>query len=86
METKGKVDMELKDLEATLKNIEEARPFHEITVVCFFGFGGMGLTCMRWWESANLFYRRKFLLLLRKFLRRRTNSFLRDAGWYPGTR
>lgn len=33
-ETKGRVDMELKDLEKTLKNIEEARPFDELTVVC----------------------------------------------------
>lgn len=32
-ETKGKVDMELKDLEKTLKNIEEARPFEDLTVV-----------------------------------------------------
>jgi len=30
--TKGRVDMELKDLEKTLKNIEEARPFDELTV------------------------------------------------------
>lgn len=33
-DTKGKVDMELKDLEKTLKNIEEARPFEDLTVVC----------------------------------------------------
>ncbi|KAI9641955.1 ATP synthase d subunit [Ciborinia camelliae] len=33
-ETKGRVDLELKDLEATLKNIEEARPFEDLTVVC----------------------------------------------------
>lgn len=33
-ETKGKVDLEMKDLEKTLKNIEEARPFDELTVVC----------------------------------------------------
>lgn len=32
-ETKGRVDMELKDLEKTLKNIEEARPFEDLTVV-----------------------------------------------------
>ena len=32
-ETKGKVDVELKDLEKTLKNIEEARPFDQLTVV-----------------------------------------------------
>jgi len=31
-ETKNKVDLELKDLEATLKNIETARPFDELTV------------------------------------------------------
>ena len=32
-ETKGKVDMELKELEKTLKNIEDARPFEDLTVV-----------------------------------------------------
>lgn len=32
-ETKGKVDAELTDLEVTLKNIEEARPFEDLTVV-----------------------------------------------------
>ncbi|GAB7342019.1 hypothetical protein MBLNU457_g0308t1 [Dothideomycetes sp. NU457] len=31
-ETKGKVDEELKDLEKTLKNIETARPFEDLTV------------------------------------------------------
>lgn len=34
--TKQAVDLELKDLAATLKNIEEARPFEDLTVVCFF--------------------------------------------------
>ena len=33
-ETKGVVDKELQDLENTLKNIEEARPFEDLTVVC----------------------------------------------------
>ena len=33
--TKEKVDLELKDLDKTLKNIEEARPFEDLTVVCF---------------------------------------------------
>lgn len=32
-ETKGKVDAELKSLDATLKNIEGARPFEDLTVV-----------------------------------------------------
>ncbi|KAF2209708.1 hypothetical protein CERZMDRAFT_113722 [Cercospora zeae-maydis SCOH1-5] len=31
-ETKGKVDAELQDLEKTLKNIESARPFEDLTV------------------------------------------------------
>lgn len=33
-ETKSVVDRELKDLEKTLSNIEEARPFDQLTVVC----------------------------------------------------
>ena len=33
-ETKGAVDKELVDLEKTLKNIEDARPFEDLTVVC----------------------------------------------------
>jgi F-type H+-transporting ATPase subunit d len=33
-ETKDRVDMELEDLDKTLKNIEEARPFEDLTVVC----------------------------------------------------
>ena len=33
-ETKSVVDKELRDLEKTLKNIEEARPFEDLTVVC----------------------------------------------------
>jgi len=32
-ETKGVVDRELKELDKTLKNIEEARPFEQLTVV-----------------------------------------------------
>lgn len=37
-ETTEKIDAELKDLQATLANIEEARPFEELTVshVCLF--------------------------------------------------
>jgi hypothetical protein len=31
--TKGRVDEEVRDLEATLRNIEEARPFEDLTVV-----------------------------------------------------
>lgn len=35
-ETKGKVDKELDSLKKTLENIETARPFEDLTVVCFF--------------------------------------------------
>lgn len=34
-ETKVGVDRELLDLNMTLDNIESARPFEELTVVCF---------------------------------------------------
>ena len=33
-QTKGLVDAELQDLESSLKNIEDARPFEDLTVVC----------------------------------------------------
>ena len=33
-ETKGMVDREVGELEKTLRNIEEARPFEDLTVVC----------------------------------------------------
>ena len=50
-ETKGKVDAELKDLEKTLKNIETARPFEDLTVVsrCCCGLTGMAFLalCLR---------------------------------------
>ncbi|GMF70115.1 unnamed protein product [Aspergillus oryzae] len=39
-ETKGKVEAELRSLEKTLENIETARPFDELTVVCF-GIDGL---------------------------------------------
>lgn len=35
-ETKEKVDVQVKELEACLKNIREVRGFDELTVVCFF--------------------------------------------------
>ena len=38
---KDKIDLEVKDLEKTLENIESARPFEELTVVC-------GLL-LHWW-------------------------------------
>jgi hypothetical protein len=40
-ETKTVVDQELKDLDKTLKNIEEARPFEDLTVVSSGGITSM---------------------------------------------
>jgi F-type H+-transporting ATPase subunit d len=34
-QTKGKVESELRSLQKTLENIETARPFEDLTVVCF---------------------------------------------------
>lgn len=51
--TKTKVDLELKDLEKTLKNIETARPFDELTVVCSGRLGGrgqQGSCCVKFWD------------------------------------
>lgn len=77
-ETKGKVELELKDLEKTLKNIETARPYEDLTVVC-----------IRWWGWHWIrlkLCRTKLLLRNHKSTRRLLNSFLRDAGWYQATR
>ena len=41
-ETAQKIDVELKDLQATLANIEEARPFEDLTV----GFTRCQRTCI----------------------------------------
>jgi hypothetical protein len=84
-ETKGKVDLELKDLEKTLKNIEEARPFDELTVVCIACLMGMGFVTG---HGADIYFlcRTKSLLLVLISMRRPLNSFPRDAGPYQATR
>jgi hypothetical protein len=82
-ETKGRVDLELKDLEKTLKNIEEARPFEDLTVVCiakmiqFANESGIDIPCAS---------RMKLLLPVQISMRRHPNSFQRDAGLYQATR
>lgn len=43
-ETKGAVDAELRELDKTLKNIEEARPFEDLTVVSICSDWGWGWT------------------------------------------
>jgi F-type H+-transporting ATPase subunit d len=82
-ETKGRVDLELKDLEKTLENIETARPFEDLTVVC---------TARMWrargWDEANELcaFRTKLLLLSRKSTRRHLSLFPRGDGLCQVTR
>ncbi len=81
-ETKGRVDLELKDLEKTLTNIETARPFDELTVVCIVMIG-----LLRRKRADRLCaFRTKLLLPAQISMRRHLNSFPRDAGLYQGTR
>ncbi|KAG0637521.1 hypothetical protein HOY80DRAFT_889561, partial [Tuber brumale] len=49
--TKGRVDNELRELEKTLRNIQEARPFEDLTVVCIFLRLGGGLE--REWQCGD---------------------------------
>lgn len=80
-ETKGRVELELKDLEATLKNIETARPFEDLTVVST----AVGQDAS---YRANLVctFRTKLPLLAQILMRRPPNLFPRDAGLYQATR
>jgi hypothetical protein len=80
-ETKGRVDLELKDLEKTLKNIEEARPFEDLTVVCTAWAPEDVMTVL-----IHVCYRMRLLLPALISTRRLLNSFLRDAGLYQDTR
>ena len=79
--TKQAVDLELKDLAATLKNIEEARPFEDLTVVRVFAI------LMLWIGMQMLMDCRTRLLLPRsRSTRRLPSSLPRDDGWCLGTR
>lgn len=92
--TKGRVDEELRDLEKTLKNIETARPFEDLTVVCIVLFMEMGRRKgMQWvrrkmWDRwlICVFNRMRLQLLDLRLMRRPTLLFLRDAGVFQVTR
>ena len=84
-ETKGKVDLELKDLEKTLKNIEEARPFDELTVVRVTGSMDVGMVGGNDTNELSLRRMRSPLPVLIS-MRRRLNSFQRGAGVCQATR
>jgi hypothetical protein len=76
--TKQAVDLELKDLAATLKNIEEARPFDQLTVVCITNGDGTGLRLT--------IIRMRLLPPRSRLTRRLPSSSPRVAGWCPATR
>jgi hypothetical protein len=85
-ETKTKVDAELKDLEKTLKNIETARPFEDLTVVRICRGSGTreGVSPQ---ESIWLTIRRTRLLPLAQTLTLASSNLCpRDAGKYQATR
>ena len=77
--TKQAVDLELKDLAATLKNIEEARPFEDLTVVCIASREALSTTLTR-------FSRTRLPPPRSLSTRRPTPLSLRVAGWCPDTR
>lgn len=79
-ETKGRVDLELKDLAKTLKNIEEARPFEDLTVVCVI----METVENRW--AHRIVFRMMWLLLCHRLMREPPSWSKRDAGLYQATR
>ena len=76
--TKSAVDLELKDLAATLKNIEEARPFEDLSVVC--------LALIKYMTRILIGIRTMLPAPRRLSTRRPPSSCPRDAGWYPATR
>jgi F-type H+-transporting ATPase subunit d len=83
-ETKGKVDAELKDLEKTLKNIETARPFDELTVVCI----GVRGESRDFGNNADLsdLYRTRLWLPARRSTSASPSSSPRAAGKSRATR
>jgi len=89
-ETKGKVDEELKDLEKTLKNIETARPFEDLTVVRIGQHRRriiLRFEMERSWNSlADLYHRTRLLLPAQTSTSGSSNSFPRAAGKCLATR
>ena len=87
-ETKGKVDAELKDLEKTLKNIETARPFEDLTVVCI--WRTLCTLLKRRFRHviglAKLSFRTRSLLHDQTSTSEYLSSFRKVAGTYQATR
>lgn len=72
--------MELQDLEKTLKNIQEARPFEDLTVVCSAGYIGVD----GWWLT--FYFRTKLPPPAQISTREPPSSSPRDAGAFQATR
>lgn len=83
--TKQAVDLELKDLAATLKNIEEARPFEDLTVVRT-SVLRRNLVCRVYGLWLTFGSRTRLLLPRSRSTRRPTSSSPRVAGWCRDTR
>jgi ATP synthase D chain, mitochondrial (ATP5H) len=79
-ETRGAVDNELKALEKTLRNIEDARPFDDLTVVCLDKCRDDGE------RFADEMYRKKLRLHGQISTSVLNSSFQRAAGQCLGTR
>lgn len=79
--TKQAVDLELKDLAATLKNIEEARPFADLTVVCPVVINEPSEE-----PGLKILNRTKLPLPRSPLMRRLPSSSPRADGWCPDTR
>lgn len=91
-ETKSVVDKELRDLEKTLKNIEEARPFEDLTVVCIWSSGipiiRTRFSPTNFWTMLMLAFQSRMRLLLpdQTLTSAPRNSFQRVVGPFLVTR
>lgn len=83
--TKEKVDLELQDLTKTLQNIEQARPFEDLTVVCT----RLRIGCWKFLGKLEMLtdhYRMMLPPLSPRSTRRPPSSFPEAAGASPDTR
>lgn len=83
--TKEKVDLELQDLTKTLQNIEQARPFEDLTVVCE-RLGIREEDCLRKLKMLMGLYRMMWPPLSLRSTRRPPSWFPEAAGASPDTR
>jgi hypothetical protein len=86
-QTKGKVEAELRNLQKTLENIETARPFDELTVVCCGWIGGLReVECVSGDANCCVSFRTRLPLLSPRSTRRPLRSSPRADGCRLATR